>query len=122
MPATAALPVAPQPTTSTRTRRRNRSGWMLCVSIGSSALYKLQQCLVRLGQESDWEGPLTVLQALPQSKEALGMTSEPHGSVWVGKLAAEETRLPAGHRRHRDLIGDAHRAQADPACRINIPV
>src|SRR5207245_8205726 len=56
------------------------------------------------------------------SKEALGMTGEPHGSVWVGKLTPEETRFPAGHRRYGDLIGDAHRAQADPACRINIPV
>src|SRR6266700_5741230 len=95
---------------------------MLCVSIGSAALDKLQQCLVRLRQESDWESLLTVLQALPQSKEALLVTGEPHCSVRVGKLAPEETRFPAGHRRHRDLIGDAHRAQADPACRINIPV
>src|SRR5205823_7659820 len=63
----------------------------------SAALYKLQQCLVRLGQESDWESSLTILQALPQSKEALGMTREPHGSVWVGKLAPEETGFPAGH-------------------------
>src|SRR5438876_299936 len=95
---------------------------MLCVSIGSAALDKLQRGFVRLSQKLDREGALAVLQALPQSEEALGMTSEPHGSVWVSKLAPEKTGFPAGHRRHRDLIGDAHRAQADPARRINIPV
>src|SRR5690242_6448148 len=95
---------------------------MLCVSIGSSALHELQQRFVRIRQELDRESVLAIFQAPPQSKEALRVTGEPHGSVWVSKLAPEETGFPAGHRGHRDLIGDAHVAQAEPACRVNIPL
>ena len=85
-----ALPVPPQPTTNTRTRRQSNSLGIVWTSIGLlllAAVDKLPQGLSGIGEKFRRKRNAAVCQAQPQAGETMGwLVSRTAPEGWVKEL------------------------------------